>query len=166
MSLEGRAFAHLGLSMARFQGVEVANPVLLDTLAALALAGVLIFATGWLLERYGSEPMRAAVWLLVVISPFAVLEPIAWLVRTGQYAPGYDWLYLAFSLGIAVSSRYRQRMSFYLAGLLNTAYALWVITDHRGWFDRPGWAVAVILVGLCVLSLGFALDRAQRARRA
>ena len=110
--------------------------------------------------------MREAVWLLVVVSPFAVLEPIGGLVSTAWYSPAWDWWYLVLALAVAVSSHYRQRKSFYLAGLTDTGMALWLITVRREWFDRPSWAVAVILLGLLALAIGFGLDLGRRPGRA
>lgn len=165
LSLDGRAFSYLGLSLARLQVAELADPVLLDTLAAMAIAGVLFYVAGSLMDRRGTPAMRAAVWLMVVISPFATLEPVAYLVQTGDYSRRYDWLYLVMALGIAVLSHHRQRKSFYLAGLLNTGAALWMITDHNEWFDRPLWAVTVIVCGLGVLVTGLMLAVRERSRR-
>jgi serine/threonine protein kinase len=166
LALNGRALDRLGVSMVAFQGADVPDPVLLDTLTAMTVNGGLIYLTGWLLERRGTDTMREAVWLLVVVSPFALLEPVAWLVGTTWYSPRWDWFYLLLALAIAVLSRYRQRKSFYLAGLSNTGLALWLITERREWFDRPAWAVVVILLGLLALVLGFGLDwRRRRLRR-
>ncbi|MDH3285187.1 MAG: serine/threonine protein kinase, partial [Acidobacteriota bacterium] len=165
LALDGQAFEYLGLSMARFQSEEVASPVLLDTLAAMTIFGMVIHATAWLAERHGTELMRWAVWLLVVISPFAILEPAAFLVQTDDYSHRYDWLYLGLALAITVLSQHRQRKSFYLAGLINTGAALLFITLHEEWFDEPSWAIAVIVVGLAVLALGYGLYVRERSRR-
>ena len=43
--------------------------------------------------------------------------------------------------------------------------ALYYITDHYEWVDRPLWAVAVILVGLFALAAGPGLYRRERARK-
>ena len=165
LALDGRAFRYLGLSMARVGAEEVVDPVLLDTLTAMTLNGILIYATAWLMERYGTRIMGPAVWLLVVISPFAVLQPVGYLVQVGEYSVNYDWFYLALALAIALLSHHRQRKSFYLAGLLNTGMAIWFITEHNEWFDRPLWAVALILLGLVALGAGFGLDVRRRAKR-
>jgi hypothetical protein len=163
LALDGRAMGYLGVSMASFQAAGVEDPVLLDTLTAMTANGVLIFATGWVLERRGSDTLREASWLLVVLSPFALLEPVGWLVATAWYSPAWDWCYLVLALAVAVSSRYRQRKSFYLAGLTNTGVALWLITVRREWFDRPAWAIAVILFGLLASAIGLGLDLRRRA---
>ena len=109
--------------------------------------------------------MQSGAWLLFVLSPFAVLEPLAYLSQTDEYARRFDWMYLALALAITILSHHRQRRSFYYAGLLNTGVALWFITSHNEWFDRPVWAVAVIATGLVVLFAGFGLDTSERTRR-
>ena len=43
--------------------------------------------------------------------------------------------------------------------------ALFFIAAHRDWFDRPAWGVAVIVVGLVALVIGFQLARSERLRR-
>jgi hypothetical protein len=166
LALEGKAFAFLGLSMAPFQGQDVTDPVLLDTLAAMSLIGMLIYVAGWLLERRGTPLMHTASWMLYVISPFAILEPIAYLNSVGEYSRRFLWLYLLLALAITVLSHYRQRKSFYYAGLLNTGTSLWFITAEYEWFDRPAWAVAVVIIGLAVLGAGFGLAVRERQRRA
>ena len=88
--------------------------------------------------------------------------PLGYLVRTGEYAPRLDWLYAAFALVVALLSHARQRRSFYYAGILNLGLALFLIADHRDWFGRPAWAVAVIVAGLVALVTGVLLDRQAR----
>jgi len=56
------------------------------------------------------------------------------------------------------------RKSFYYAGLLNTGIGLWLIADHRQWFDKPRWAMVLIACGLTALVAGFALDARKRSR--
>jgi hypothetical protein len=73
-------------------------------------------------------------------------------------------LYLALAIGIAFVSHQRQRKSFYYAGLVNAGFALYLIADHRQWFDKPSWAVALVVTGLVALAGGFALDALQRRR--
>ncbi len=41
---------------------------------------------------------------------------------------------------------------------VNSAGALILITNHYEWWDRPAWAVAVILVALTVLAAGWGLS--------
>jgi len=166
LALDGKAFALLGLSVAPFQGADVSDPVLLDTLAAMALNGMLVYLVGWLLDRRGTPLMHTASWLLYVISPFAILEPIAYLNSVGEYSRRFLWLYLLLALAISFLSYYRQRKSFYYAGLLNTGTSLWFITEEYEWFDRPAWAVAVVVIGLAVLVAGFGLAARERRRRA
>jgi serine/threonine protein kinase len=164
LALDGKLCERLGITFGALAGPD-ADPVLLDTLIAMSMNGVAFYALAWALDRYGSEFMRAASYLLFVVSPFAILEPLGYLVKTGDYSQEFDWFYLGLALTIAVVSQYRQRRSFYFAGLLNTGAALWLITDHHEWWDRPAWAVVVLLVGLAVLSGGWAVDRAERTGR-
>ena len=131
----------------------------------MSLNGIAFFLLGSLMESRGTRPMGPAAWILVVISPFAILHPVGWLVTTGDYSLRYDWLYLGLALIVAVLSHYRQRRSFFLAGLLNTGLALYWITNHYEWFERPAWAVTVILVGLFALGTGVVLYRRERMRR-
>jgi hypothetical protein len=39
---------------------------------------------------------------------------------------------------------------------------LYLIAEHRQWFDRPSWAIAVIAAGLVALGVGFVLDQGGR----
>jgi serine/threonine protein kinase len=164
VSLDGRAFDHLGITLARLAGPD-GDPVELNTLVAMSLAGLAMYGVAWALERLGTDQMGTASFLLFLVSPFAILEPLGYLAASGSYALGFDWIYLVLALGIVVLSRHRQRRSFYFAGLINTAVALWLITDHRGWFDRLSWAETVIAIGLIVLAAGYLLDRRERLGR-
>jgi hypothetical protein len=164
LALDGRALGYVGLSMQSLQPEAVSDPTLLDTMTALAVNGVAFYATASLLDRYASELTAGAAWLLFTISPFSMLEPVAYVSQTKQYSLKVDWLYLALAVAIAIASHARQRRSFYYAGLLNTGVGLYLIADHRQWFDRPMWAMAVILCGLVTLLAGFVLDRARRRR--
>jgi serine/threonine protein kinase len=165
LALDGRAFYYLGITMRTLDAGEVTDPELLDTLTAMTLNGVVIFLAGSFMESRGTRPMRPAAWLLVVLSPFAILQPLGVLVATGEYSLRYDWLYLAVALTIAVLSHYRQRKSFYLAGLFNTGLALFFLTQHYEWWDVPEWAIFVILMGLLLLGLGFELYLRERTRK-
>ena len=109
--------------------------------------------------------MAGAGGLLFFVSPFAVLQSLAYLARTGDYSLRYDWIYLALALAVTLLSQQRQRKSFYYAGLLNTGAALYLIADHRHWFDRPSWGVSLIVLGLAALVAGFILDRQSRVDR-
>ena len=93
------------------------------------------------------------------------MEPLAYLNKVGEYSLRFDWLYLVLALAITFASHFRQRKSFYYAGLINTAVALWFITDHYDWFDRPTCAVAVVAVGVVALVAGFGLDVRERNLR-
>jgi len=165
MAVNGRAFAHLGLSTTALQGPEVSDPTLLDTLTAMTLNGILVYGAAWALDRYGSAVLKGPSRLLYSLSPFAILEPIAYLNHVGEYSRRFDWLYLGLALSIALLSHLRQRKSFYYAGLVNTGAALWMITDHYEWWDRPAWAVVVVSAGLATLALGYGFDSRERRRR-
>jgi hypothetical protein len=160
LALDGRALYHLGgLSLAPLQTPDVSNPRLLDTVAAMTVNGALFYVAASALTRRGSEHVMGAARFLFAIAPFALLHPLGYLVRTGEYAPGIDWIYAASAVAIVLLSQRRQRRSFYYAGLLNLGVALFEIASHRGWFERPAWAIAVIAAGLIALAAGFALDR-------
>lgn len=165
LALDGRAFGYLGLTLADLQAGGVSNPTLLDTVGAMIVNGVAVFAAATALDRFGSELMRRASRLLFVIAPFLLLEPVAYLDATAEYSRRFDWLYLFLALGIALASRYRQRKSFYYAGLLNTGVALWYITSHSEWFDHPWWSVWIILAALAFLAAGLGFDHVERVRR-
>jgi hypothetical protein len=162
LALDGRAFQYLRVSMRRFQPADVSSPLLLDTLTAMTLNGLAFYGAGVLVNRFGSDLKTFAAWLLFTVSPFAVLEPFAWLVKTGEYARAFDWIYLALALGIVLVSHQRQRRSFYYAGVINTGVALWFVADHHEWFDKPLWAMVLIAAGLCALAAGFALASRER----
>ena len=165
LALDGRAFAHLGLTLAASQSPDVSDPRLLDTVAAMTINGAVFYLVASQLVPAGSPLSAAAAHLLFVIAPFALLHPLGYLVRTGEYSFRFDWLYAACALVIMLLSEPRQRRSFYYAGLLNLGAALYFIADHRNWFERPAWAVAVIAAGLVALAAGFVLDRVQRLNR-
>jgi serine/threonine protein kinase len=162
LALDGEMFRHLGLSLSRLNPAEVTDPLLVDTVSALTLNGVLFYVVAELIERRGGDAMAPAGLLLLVLSPFSVLEPLAWLAATGEYSLRFDWLYLALAIAVALLSHRRQRRSFYYAGLVNTACALYYVADHNGWFDEPLWAMAVVAAGLAALAAGFLLDRRGR----
>jgi predicted Ser/Thr protein kinase len=164
LALNGKEFQYLGgLSMSAFRGSG--DVELLNTLVAMTLNGVAMYAVGLALEGRGSDVMKPAGGLLFTLSPFAALKPLGYLCLTGSYSINYDWTYLALSLGSCLLAHTRQRRSFYYAGLLNTGWALWVIADHRHWRDKPIWAVALIGAGLAILAAGFALHLQERSRK-
>lgn len=165
-ALDGRAVRQLGgFSLAAWQSPHVSDPTLLDTVAAMTLNGALFYAIADVLFRVGSAQSQTAAQLLFAIAPFALLHPLGYLVRTGEYSPRVDWFYAACALAIMLLSQRRQRRSFYYAGMLNLGLALYLIALHRHWFEFPAWAIAVIVMGLTALAAGFLLDRAGRARR-
>jgi len=109
--------------------------------------------------------MKLPAFLLETISPFAILEPLAYLSETGEYSRRVDWLLLALALAIVYASHFRQRRSFYTAGLINTGVALAFITDHYEWLDKSGWAVTVLIAGVVALAAGFVLEVVEWRRR-
>jgi hypothetical protein len=165
LALKGRTFHYLGFSLQALQARPVSDPLLLDTLAAMTLNGLCFYLIADTLERRGTDLQAQAARLLFVISPFALLQPLGYLVRTAEYSPRWDWTYLAAALATAIVSQRRQRRAFYYAGLMNTGGALFLIASHRDWFDEPAWAITVIALGVVTLGLGFALDRRRRLRR-
>jgi serine/threonine protein kinase len=158
LAIDGRMFHYLGLSLKNLQPADVSSPTLLDTMAALTLNGLTFYAVASIVERGGTDVMTSAAQLLFICAPFSMLEPLAYLCETGEYSFRIDWLYLAFALAIALLSRQRQRKSFYYAGLVNTGFALYLIADHRQWFDNVGWAAAIVAAGLLALLAGFLFD--------
>jgi hypothetical protein len=162
LALDGRMFQLLGVSLRALQSAEVSNPTLIDTLAAMTMSGLAFYGVASTVARRGSDLQGVAARLLFTISPFAVLQPLGFLVRAGEYSLRYDWIYLVLALATALASQLRQRRAFYYAGVLNTGGALFLIADHRQWFNRPTWAIAVIVAGLMALAMGFVLDRRSR----
>jgi hypothetical protein len=166
LALNGKALSFLGVTLGVPGDAAVSDPTRLDTVAALTLNGLLFYAAAALFERRGSPLQQRVAPFLYVLTPFAILEPLAHLSSTGEYPRRYDWIYLAFALGVAFASRWQQRRSFYYAGLVNAAVALWLITDHYHWNDRPAWTVVVVLAGAALLAAGLALDWRQSRSRA
>lgn len=164
LALDGRAFSYLGITLDRFEPAELDDPLLLETLAAMTLNGVVIYAAGAFVDRYGSELSKLASRFFFLISPFAVLQPIGYLCLTEQYSAVFHWLYLALALLIALLSRYRQRKSFFFAGLGNTGVALYLIAGRYEWFEVPSFSIAVVVVGIAALAAGAVLDHLERTR--
>jgi serine/threonine protein kinase len=162
LALDGRAFHYLGITLRAFQSGGISDPLLLDTLTALTLNGMVFYLAAALLDRRASEHVNTAARFLFTIAPFAMLHPLGYLVRTGAYSVRFDWIYAACAVGVILLSHRRQRRSFYYAGLLNLGAALYLVADHRQWFGRPGWAIALIVGGLVALGAGLTLDRSER----
>jgi hypothetical protein len=164
LALDGRALGHLGLSLSPWQPAGVTSATLLDTVAAMTVNGALFYAAASLIVRGASELARPAAHLLFTIAPFALLHPIGYLIRTGEYSARADWLYAGCALTVILLSERRQRRSFYYAGVVNLGLALYYIASHREWLERPSWGVVVIATGLFALAAGFVLDRRSRRR--
>ncbi len=165
LAQDGRAFAHLGVTLAPFGEKTVTDAHLLDTVGAMTLNGLLFFGTAVFLDRHGTPLLQRLGGLLEAISPFAVLEPLAWLSETGEYSRRFDWMFLTFALAVAFASRLRQRRAFFTAGLANTGVALYFVADHYQWFDESRWAVAVLVAGGITLAVGLLLDRSERRKK-
>jgi hypothetical protein len=162
LALDGRELAYVGMSMQRFQAADHQNPLLIDTLIAMTINGIATYGVARAIEQRGSALMQSAAKLLFMLSPFLMLQPIGWLSKSGDYALAFDWLYLATAVTITILSHARQRKSFYYAGLLNTGIGLYVLADHREWFDQQAWSIAVITAGLAALVGGFWLHRREK----
>ncbi|HET9270079.1 MAG TPA: hypothetical protein VFO31_18015, partial [Vicinamibacterales bacterium] len=162
LALNGKLFQHLGISLRQLQPADVSSPVLIDTLTALTLNGILFYGLAVLVERRGTPMMSTAAHVLFTIAPFSMLEPLAYLSETAEYSPRFDWMYLGLAVCIALLSHARQRRSFYYAGLINSGVALYLIAVRNEWFDRPAWAIAIVVVGLAALVAGFWLDARRR----
>lgn len=52
------------------------------------------------------------------------------------------------------------------AGLINSGVALYLIAARNEWFDRPAWAIAIVIAGLAALVAGFLLDKRRRRPQA
>jgi len=162
LALNGRLFHTLGISMKSFQPADVSDPELIDTLAGLTVSGLAFYAVATLADQRSRLAAGAAA-LLFMISPFSTLEPLAYLVESQQYSVRFDWIYLVLAACTVVASRYRQRKSFYYAGLVNTGAALYLIAARHSWFDRPIWAVAIVIAALLMLMAGNRLDQTRTA---
>lgn len=166
LALDGRALSYLGISLAGWAPAKIDDPTLLATVVAMTLNGVLIYWLGTNLDRRRTTSREPAAMLLLTLSPFVLLEPLAYLSLDGSYPPAFSWLYLALALAVAWASHLQQRKSFFFAGVLNTALALFLIADRYEWLDVPTWAVALIVTGLIGLVIGGLLDWRARTQRA
>ncbi len=162
LALHGKAFEYLGITLKPLQPPGVSDPSLLDTVVAMAINGWLFYAVALALDKRQSDPVRVASGLLYTIAPFAMLQPIGWLVRSHEILDPHRLAVPAAACAVIVLSHRRQRKSFYYAGVLNLGTALILIAHRREWFDRPAWAVAVVAAGLTALAAGFLLDRLER----
>lgn len=165
LALDGRALHYLGLTLAPWQPPNVSSSNLLDTITMMTANGAMFYAVASALTQRGTDQVRNAAHLLFAVAPFALLQPLGYLVRSDEYSPRVDWIYASAALVIMLLSQRRQRRAFYYAGLLNLGGALYLIASHRDWFGRPGWAIAVIAAGLVALFTGFTMDRRERRQR-
>jgi hypothetical protein len=164
LALHGKAFERLGLSLGALQSATVSDRTLLDTIAAMTVNGVVFYLVASALDRRRSDPVRVAARFLFTIAPFAIIQPLGWLVKTAEYPERLDWLYATAACVVMLLSHPRQRRSFYYAGVLNLGSALYLIAARREWFDRPAWAVTLIAAGLAALGAGLVLHRRERLR--
>jgi hypothetical protein len=164
LALDGKLFRYLGVTLTPLQATSVKDSTLLDTVAALSLNGIAFYLVGALAHTRGTALMTTAAWLLFTVSPFAILEPLAYLSETAEYAKAFDWAYLGLAVAMALLSHQRQRKSFYYAGLVNIGVALWLITTRNEWFDKPAWAIVLLAIGLAGLLAGLALNRREGRR--
>ncbi len=151
LALDGKLLQHLGLSLQPLQPAGVSSPVLIDTLTALTVNGVIFYSVGTLVERRGTPLMTTAAQALFVIAPFSMLEPLAYLSERAEYQRVFDWAYLGLAVAIALLSHTRQRKSFYYAGVVNSGVALYLIAVRNEWFDQPAWATALVAAGIAAL---------------
>jgi serine/threonine protein kinase len=164
LALDGKTFHYLGVSMQGLQPERVSSDALIDTVAALTLNGMAFYTIGSAISRTGRDLMNVAAALLLVIAPFSTLEPLAYLVKTAEYSPRFDWIYLGLASVVAILSQHRQRKSFFYAGVMNSGVALYFVADRRHWFPEPSWAIALVALGLLTLVVGFGLDTRERRR--
>jgi serine/threonine protein kinase len=165
LALDGKTLHYLDLSMQRFNPPGVSIAALIDTLGALTINGLAFYLVASALDRWGRELMKVAAGVLFAISPFSILEPLGYLVETAEYSKKFDWIYLGLAVAVALRSQYRQRKSFYYAGLINCGLALYLIAQRYAWFDWPRWAEALVAIGLVALLAGFGLDARERKRQ-
>ena len=165
LALDGRLLYYLTGMTPAFQAAGASDRLLLDTVAALSLNGVVFYLVGSLADTRGTSLMKPAAWLLFTVSPFATLEPLAYLSETAEYARSFDWAYLGLAVTMALLSHQRQRKSFYYAGLVNTGVALWLITTNYDWFGKQSWAILLVAIGVAGLLAGLGLHHFERRRR-
>ena len=77
--------------------------MLLDTVAAMSLNGLVFYAAAGLIRQQGTELMTGAGGLLFAISPFAVLQQLAYLVSWTLV--GHNDAPIAYHLGLSLDER-------------------------------------------------------------
>ncbi len=169
LAINGKLFHHLNITILEQtleEGTSEEKIKLLNTLAAMTLNGVVIYGVGSLLRRYGTALLKMPAQFLFILSPFAILEPIFWLnISDFEFQAFYYWFYLFLAILITYLSRFRQRKSFYFAGLINSGIALIMITAHYEWIDHEFWPIIVVSVSLAVLAVGYTLNVRERRNR-
>jgi serine/threonine protein kinase len=165
LAANGRMFERFGISVAPLQPANVLTEAVLPTVLALSLNGAIFYIVAAVLSRRTWTYLDGAAQLLFVIAPFSILEPLAYLGGLHAYKPHFDWLYLTLAVAIAIMSHFRQRKSFYYAGLINTGLALYLIAGRYGWDEKRPWSIALVLIGLAGLLTGFWFDTRRRKVR-
>jgi hypothetical protein len=163
LAWDAKEFDYLGIRMTWFAREDTITT--LHTATAMALNGIVMYLVALPIERRGSDLMRRAGGLLFTLSPFATLKPLGYLSYTKNYSPNFDWVYLALAFGVCLLARYRQRRSFYYAGLMNIGWALYAISGRYHWRDKPLWSITLVGAGLVALGIGYALSVRERNRR-
>ena len=162
LAQKGRMFQHLGI---RSLDPDHLDDTLLPTVIALSANGAIFYAVAASLARRSWSYVEPAAHFLFIIAPYSILEPLAYLAGDGSYSERYTWSYLMLAVGIALLSQFRQRKSFYYAGILNAGLALYFIALRRHWYDKPSWAIGLVLIGLAGLVIGFMIDARRRRIR-
>lgn len=162
LALNGKMFHYLGIWVVPLLAKGVTDDALLATFMALSLNGAMFYAVATWLERSGSVTMAPAAQFLFVIAPFSMLEPLAEISWQQLSVLRVDWIYLFLAVLVAVMSHWRQRKSFYYAGLLNSGFALWLIGEHNDWYSHRSWPISLIVIGLAGLVTGFLFDARRR----
>ena len=162
LAVKGQMFNRLGI---RTLDPDHLDDVVLPTVLALSLNGALFYVVAANLVGRAWSYVEPAAHFLFVIAPYSILEPLAYLSSNGSYSERYTWLYLILAIVIALLSQFRQRKSFYYAGIINTGLALYFIALRRGWYDKPAWSITLVLAGLGGLAIGFWFDARRRKIR-
>jgi hypothetical protein len=159
LAVKGQTLHYVGMHLEPL--TSESHPTL-DATAAFVMNGILFYLIASAVERLGSEQTATSQSLLFAITPFSILEPLAYLSGTKDYSATFNWVYLGMAVTIALLSHARQRRSFYYAGVLNSGSALLLIAARYEWYDDPYWGTVIVILGLGTLILGYLLDSKQR----